>query len=117
MLGPVRLGHLVRQGTAAVAPGAVARDHAQPHANGRAGGGVGGVSSAMKVYSSFTVLEVPRRDGEGLRIAQEPAAVGVLEIEDGVERPVEVISEPGRLPEELLGDGRIIPPGARPLFR
>ena len=57
----------------------------------------------MKVYSSITVLEVPGRDGEGLRFAQEPAAVGVLEVEDRLERPVEVIREPGRLPEEFLG--------------
>ena len=69
---------------------------------GRAGES-GGVSSAMKVYSSFTYSKSPRRDGEGLRFAQEPAAVGVLEIEDRLERPVEVIREAGRLPEEILG--------------
>ena len=42
---------------------------------------------------------VAMRRGEGVRFAQEPAAIGVLEIEDGVEGPVQVIREPGRLPE------------------
>ena len=36
-------------------------------------------------------------------LGQEPTPVGVLEIEDCVQRPVEVIRESGRLPEQLLG--------------
>ena len=41
------------------------------------------------------------RDRVGL--SEEPAPVGVLEIEDRVQRPVEVIREAGRLAEQLLG--------------
>ena len=42
--------------------------------------------------------------GHRVRFAEEAAPVVVLQVEDRVERPVEVIREPGRLPEDLLGE-------------
>jgi hypothetical protein len=41
--------------------------------------------------------------GQRLDVGQEPATVGVLEVEDHIQRPVKVEGEPGRLPEQLLG--------------
>src|SRR5215210_1982034 len=50
-------------------------------------------------------LLVLRRRGAGqrIRLAEEAAPVGVLQVEDGVQRPVEVMCEAGRLREHLRG--------------
>ena len=58
--------------------------------------------------------------GHGLDLRQEATAVGVLEVQDRVERPVEVVGEggAGRLPradpQETAG---VVPPIDRPRFR
>ena len=52
-----------------------------------------------------------------LRFGEKAVTIGVLEVEDRVERPVEVVGEPAVSASSWSRDGPLIPPGHRPRSR